>query len=1136
MFSKYIAPNFIVATAYLLGGYVGLLLFVVPPSNAAAIWPASGIALATVLIFGYRVLPGVFIGSFILESSHFLDTTSIDTTVSSLVLAAIIAIGSACQIWVAAKITHHILKKDKALLKERSILLMTILAGLLSSTVSASIAVISMWGFSILNNTGELSITWFTWWTGDSIGILVFTPLLLCFFGKPEYFWRQRINTVALPLLFLVFITFSIFKVTYLHEIKYLEEVFNTNSHQFTHTLEDSITTHMNTALALKEFYDSSENVTYSEFIEYARPKLSRYSEIKALEWIEVVTNEQRKSFEYDIGETIKIPNNNDGMQVSPASDIYYVIKYVEPYSGNENAYGFDIRYNHHAREGAELACRTGQVTATDVLKLVQDKEEELSIVFYAPVYKKTALSKTKFDCNNIQGFATSVYQLERGIKNIYDHLARIEISIELKTNSKTIYKQGKATSQKFYDFHFDNSHHITFGNRKFEIIYRPTNNFYARYSSWSTWLILVSGIFISGLFGMGLLMLTGRALRTEELVQLRTEELNSEIIERKTTARLLSLENKYLEMIAQEYSLQEITDSICIDIEKIVSGAICEIRLVDLNTNISTSISAPNLPEEYRNTFKTITIGPKVGSCGTAAYLNKEVIVSDIANDPLWEGGRDVPLKYGLKACWSMPISVLNKNVIGTFAVYFTETKEADTDILDFVQRMANIVAIAILRKQTEDQLNFHASHDALTGLVNRREFERRVQRIFDTVRRDNDEYAVCFLDLDQFKIVNDTCGHVAGDELLRQLTTVLEKVVRKRDTLARLGGDEFGVLMEHCSLKDANRVATSILSAIQNYQFIWEGHTFKLGVSIGLVPITQSTSNFDQLLKDADSACYMAKELGRNRIHVYRVDDVDLAKRSGEMQWVTHINEALEGDLFTLYAQAIVPLSNSDNTHFEFLVRMIDVNGSLFPPGAFLPAAERYNLISQVDRWVINNAFTLLAANPDFLADISFCSINLSGQTLSSPEILEFIISQLQESNINGSKICFEITETAAISNLSIAMEFISKLKDMGCRFALDDFGSGLSSFAYLKNLPVDYLKIDGIFVKDIAEDPIDHAMVKSINEIGQVMGMETIAEFVENDVIKGMLKEIGVNYAQGYGIGKPKPFDEILKEFKS
>ncbi|MBT4075192.1 MAG: EAL domain-containing protein [Gammaproteobacteria bacterium] len=428
-------------------------------------------------------------------------------------------------------------------------------------------------------------------------------------------------------------------------------------------------------------------------------------------------------------------------------------------------------------------------------------------------------------------------------------------------------------------------------------------------------------------------------------------------------------------------------------------------------------------------------------------------------------------------------------------------------------------------------EKLSYQASHDALTCLINRREFEHRTQQLISTAKKHKDEHALCFIDLDQFKVINDTSGHVAGDNLLNQLGRVLRSTVRNRDTLARLGGDEFGVLIENCSLEQANRVVTTILQSIQNFVFEWEGRSFRIGASIGLVAINETTSNPIEVLKQADSACYMAKDLGRNRIHIYKSDDAELALRQGEMHWVSRINQALEENRFQIFAQPIIALDSSEGEHYELLIRMLSEDGKIIQPGAFLPAAERYDLIEKIDLWVIKNAFTILASHSDFVEKIDFISINLSGPSLTNKKFLETIMVLLRESEVLPQKICFEVTETVAISNLNAALTFIKLLKEIGCKFALDDFGSGLSSFGYLKNLPVNYLKIDGMFVKDMVEDPIDYAMVKSINQIGQVMGMKTIAEFVENDEIKGMLKAIGVNYAQGYGIGKPRPLDEYF-----
>jgi len=390
-----------------------------------------------------------------------------------------------------------------------------------------------------------------------------------------------------------------------------------------------------------------------------------------------------------------------------------------------------------------------------------------------------------------------------------------------------------------------------------------------------------------------------------------------------------------------------------------------------------------------------------------------------------------------------------------------------------------------------------------------------------------------LCYLDLDQFKVINDTCGHVAGDELLRQLSSLLKKEIRKRDTLARLGGDEFGVLMEHCSLEQARRVALKLRKAVERYRFAWQERSFAVGVSIGLVPITETSMNTIEILKQADAACYAAKDAGRNRIHIYQADDVDLARRSGEMQWVAQINLALEKNHFCLYAQPIIPLTQNDYSwdHYELLVRMRNEDDSLIPPGAFLPAAERYNLSTRLDTWVVENYLNWLIAHPQHLAQLSQCAINLSGLSLGDEQFLDWLVHRFEQTAVPPDKICFEITETAAIANLSSATMFIKTLKALGCRFALDDFGSGLSSFAYLKTLSVDYLKIDGVFVKGIKNDPIDLAMVKSINDIGKVMGKQTIAEFVENEFILDRLKEIGVDYAQGFYISKPRSIDEIV-----
>jgi diguanylate cyclase (GGDEF)-like protein/PAS domain S-box-containing protein len=457
---------------------------------------------------------------------------------------------------------------------------------------------------------------------------------------------------------------------------------------------------------------------------------------------------------------------------------------------------------------------------------------------------------------------------------------------------------------------------------------------------------------------------------------------------------------------------------------------------------------------------------------------------------------------------------------------------QETLSPILDREGRVSGAVLVFHDISQTQEltqQLSFQASHDLLTRLPNRSEFERRLERALRSACTDGVRHALCYLDLDQFKIINDMCGHVAGDEMLVQITTLLQSQIRSADTLARLGGDEFGILLSNCPTDKARQIAENLRQSIQNFRFEWNGESYSIGVSIGLVGIDQESPGLRELLSAADTSCFAAKDRGRNHVQVYQPDDIELTRHQGEMQWVQRISRALEEDRFCLYYQSITPVADrmAEGDHFEILLRMVDETGQLVPPMTFIPAAERYNLMPAIDRWVISTAFALLSGSSTRRqCPAGLCAINLSGASLTSDSLLDFILAQFALHSVKPESICFEITETAAIGNSIKAIQFMTKLKQQGCRFALDDFGSGLSSFAYLKTLPVDYLKIDGTFVKDIVNDPIHCAMVESIHHIGHLMGIKTIAEFVESDTIMQKLRSIGVDYAQGYAVARPQP----------
>ena len=419
--------------------------------------------------------------------------------------------------------------------------------------------------------------------------------------------------------------------------------------------------------------------------------------------------------------------------------------------------------------------------------------------------------------------------------------------------------------------------------------------------------------------------------------------------------------------------------------------------------------------------------------------------------------------------------------------------------------------------QRKLAQQLSHQATHDTLTELVNRREFERRLTHLLASASP-YAPHALLYLDLDQFKVVNDTCGHGAGDDLLRQISALLRTKLRARDTLARLGGDEFGVLLEHCAVPEAKRIADNLRELVHGFRFGWQDKSFNIGVSVGLVPLIQAGETPSGVLSAADSSCYAAKEKGRNRVHVYQADDSMLAQRHGEMRWMPRIQQALADERFRLYYQPIVPIAPSTHKerHGEILLRMLDEAGRIVLPGAFLPAAERYGLMLAIDHWVIRKTLEALSASTPREGEVTF-SINVSAQSLGAADFLDFVIEQIEQTGVPARILCFEITETSAISELAHVLHFIDILKGRGCRFALDDFGTGVSSFSYLKTLPVDYLKIDGGFIRNLVTDEIDRAMVEAVHRIGHKMGLRTIAEWVQNDAILETLREIGVDYAK-------------------
>ena len=486
-----------------------------------------------------------------------------------------------------------------------------------------------------------------------------------------------------------------------------------------------------------------------------------------------------------------------------------------------------------------------------------------------------------------------------------------------------------------------------------------------------------------------------------------------------------------------------------------------------------------------------------------------------------------------------------LESSVIQRSLFDFTLTKkdgieyEVEHTIAPIIDNNQTILgAVIILRDVTEvrtmeKRLSYQASHDALTGLINRREFELRLKQTIRNAQTENLSHSICFLDLDKFKIINDTSGHAAGDEFLKQISTTIQSSLRKTDVLARLGGDEFAIILDSCAIYQATNICNQILKTIKETRFSWGKNSFESGASIGIVPITQLTASAAEVMSSVDAACYEAKDKGRNRIQVFEPDKAEYIKHQVETSWIQKIKTAISENNFELYFQEIRNINPEYSTPktIELLIRLND-GDQLIYPDSFIPTAERYHLMPLIDEWVINNAFEFIKRyTKKHNSDIRV-AINLSGQSLSEDSVLNLITHNLRKNKqLKKELICFEITETAAIANMSKAVEFIANVKQMGCRFSLDDFGSGLSSFSYLKNMPIDNIKIDGIFIREINTEPTNKVFVESIHNISKVMGIKTTAEYVENEEILACIKSIGIDYAQGYHIAKPEPVKTLL-----
>lgn len=760
----------------------------------------------------------------------------------------------------------------------------------------------------------------------------------------------------------------------------------------------------------------------------------------------------------------------------------YYPTVYLEPFTDrNLRAFGYDMFSDATRRAAMERARDTADNALSGKVRLVQEADvgAQAGFLMYLPVYRNGQPIKTFAQRRDaLVGFVYSPFRMGDFMRGILGQRELRDVSLEIFDGGQMTLESRMYDSEPGYsvldkDYYPMFSRNVTFefGGRPWNLQFMSTPAFEAAIDHSLPNTLLVGGLFFTLL--MGFYIYTRHAAE----VSLTTEKERIQV------------------------TLESIGDAV---ITTDMQGCVEYLNPTAESLTGVNNIKARGLPlQEVFNIINDRTRERAPNPVETVLKKGKATLFAD--NTVLI---RDDGSEFAIEDS-AAPIKNRKGEITGVVLVFHD---------VSYARKLAK-------------KLSHQARHDALTGLANRREFERRLELALASASSESTQHTLLYLDLDQFKIVNDTSGHVAGDELLSQVTGVLQAQLRKHDLLARLGGDEFGVLLESCTPQAGIRIAETLRKAVGDFRFSWEQKSFNVSVSIGLVSFGDASFPLADLLSAADTACYIAKDKGRNRIHVYDREDSDLALRHGEMEWVARIHKAFEEQRFRLCSQDIValaPQTEPGGVYQELLLRLLDEEGSLVLPMAFIPAAERYNLMPSIDRWVISNAFVHCA---HLLAEHGpgghKWAINLSGASLADEYFLGFVREQFVQSGLPYETICFEITETVAISNFAKTGHFISELKALGCCFALDGFGSGLSSFTYLKHLPVNFLKINGAFVKDMVHDPIDLAMVESINNIGHIMGIKTIAESVENKQILAKLKDIGVDFVQGYGVAKLQPF---------
>ncbi len=1107
----------IVAFLYFSAGRLALLL-AIPPGYATAVWPASGIALVALVLHGYRLWPGIVVGSFLVNVGTSIGGGDALSILESILIAANIGLGAAAQAVLGAYLIRRLVGPEVDLIRARDVIAFLALGGPICCLVSATWGVVTLLMFGKIP-PADFVFSWVTWWVGDTIGVTVVAPLGMVLLGRAREVWRPRLFGLAVPMLVASGLVIGLFFVGSSQEQQRIRIDFERRAALIGNSLEKNLATYAEVVHSIRSLIVNSNVVSQDFFRRFVSRSLERVPGIQALSWNSVISHDERAEVEAALRaegfRSFEIRETNAAGEPVRAADrpTYVFVRNVEPFEENRVAHGFDVYSIRDRRAVLDWARDTGHFAATAPVRLVQETGDQAGILAVVPVYEGGAEPEGVEERRElVAGFAVGVFRMGDVLAAALNGLGMSNLNVRLFDDSipgaarllaayrtrgaqgdGRLLAPGEDTARPNTDL--TSTLRLEFGGRSWRLVCAATPDYLVENRSFAPWGTLAGGLSFTSLLGAFLLILTGRGVvdgqRVSELARVNVA-LSDEIGYRKSVEQALHEAKERAEV-----TLHSIGDAV-------------------ITTDASGRIEYMNPVAEALTEWRTEEARGRA-LVDVFKIVNEET--REAVVDPIHQC-MDQDRVVGLAS-----LTVLLSRTGREFAIQDSAApiRNHSGELIGAVLVFHDVTESRRLAREAQHQ----AAHDVLTGLVNRREFDRRLEKALASSKEFGFQHALCYVDLDQFKIVNDVAGHPVGDELLRQIALLLPRHVRERDTVARLGGDEFAILLENCPIGKARDIAESLVASIRALEFAWNDRPFDVGASIGMVQVTDQVQSADELMSHADVACYAAKELGRNRVHLYQSGADGADPRHREILRAADMRSAIENDRFRLYYQPIYSLERPTPciSRFELLLRLLDESGKLVPPSSFIPAAERYGIMAAIDRWVITTAFRRFRTLFPGQETVQI-SINLSGNTLSDERLFSFLEHEFAEHGVSPENICFEITETAAIRNRLEAANLIGSVRELGGHFALDDFGSGLSSFAYLKTLPVDYLKIDGSLVRNIATDNTDLAMVEAINRLAHAMGIQTVAEYVENEACLDVLRSLGVDYAQGYALGRPMP----------